>query len=158
MRSLIACLLLPSLALADPGARPRLPATFEIPAYVGPLKLIDGLSLPPGEVRKDGVDVCYDPDALRRVAMGLDLGEPMSDDRATDAWRSGWLAADGSWSVRFDQERTTRIKAEAKVEVLEAAAAEAEPATWAVVLERAGWVAGGALAGVITALLIGNGG
>ncbi len=151
MRSLL-CLLLPAV-LATP--RPRLPGVFPLPAYEAPRLLVDGLKLDPGKVRSDGEDTCYDPPALRRVALTLTLGERLSDDRARAAWRAGWLAADGAWADRFDAEREERVRAEATRDAVTAAAeGAADESAWAAFWTRAGWATGGGLAGILVGLLI----
>ncbi len=149
MKTLLLVLaLLPRLVLAEPAAGlegpiPSMPDPKPA-VYVSPLTLV-GDGLPEGAFAVRAGEVCYDGAAHFRLLLQIKGAEKVSDLRARESWRSGWIAGVEAMGSRVEAER--RGKVEAQVE-----AAKSNPPVsswWETAKSAIPWIVSAALVGVV---------
>lgn len=145
MRLAIILMVLPSLAA---GQVPLMPEAEPAP-YTSPRRLIDGLSLPAGNVGVEDGRVVYDSHAHLRLTIALDLAERLSDDRAAASWRRGWVRGVADLLGTAQEDRRARFVAEARVEALAAQLKAADVKGGWAWLEALGWAGLGIAVGTV---------
>lgn len=116
---------------------PEMPAADPAP-FMEAAGLLDGL--PEGQIVVGEQGVLYDPAAHDRLVLTLRLNERLSNDRAAESWRRGWLAGTAAMLPSCQRERELRLVAEAGA---------AEPQLGAA-LARSWWVIAGV--GIVAAV------
>ena len=146
--TLLVLALLPRLVLAEPapgleGPIPSMPDP-KPSAYVSPLTLV-GDGLPEGTFSVRAGEVCYDGAAHFRLLLQVKGAERVSDLRARESWRAGWLAGVEAMGPRVEAERRSKVEAQ-----VEAAGSNPPVSSWWDTTRSAiPWIVSAALVGVV---------
>ena len=130
----------------DAGAMaPRPPPAPDLPDYVPPREIVDGMSL--GDGGEDEGEVCYRESDHTRLVLTLQLAEPLSDDRARAAYDTGWLDSADAHAPILATLRERAARAETSARVARARAEGAREGRMERAFEAGGWILVGLVAG-----------